>query len=52
MGIIWNLLTQMFGGAVEKAVIESLSTDYRDDPVYKRNVQKLIEHHRQFEQKK
>ena len=28
---------------------DGLSSDYRDDPVYKRNVQKLIEYHRQFE---
>jgi hypothetical protein len=30
---------------------ETLSKDYRDDPDYKRNLQKLIEHHRQFEKR-
>ena len=30
---------------------ESLSKDHRDDPVYKKNLQRLIEHHRQFEKK-
>jgi hypothetical protein len=30
---------------------ESLSKDYRDDPVYKKNVQDLIGRNRQFEKK-
>jgi hypothetical protein len=49
MGIIWELLSYLLGATVQKAVDESLSSDYRNDPVHKQNVQKLIEHHRQFE---
>jgi hypothetical protein len=30
---------------------ETLSTDYRDDPVYKKHVHRLIERNRQFEKK-
>jgi hypothetical protein len=30
---------------------DGLSKDYRDDPVYKKNLERLIEHHRQFEKK-
>ncbi|MFY9770980.1 MAG: hypothetical protein WAK04_12190, partial [Xanthobacteraceae bacterium] len=30
---------------------ESLSRDHRDDPVYKRNLQRLIERNWQFEKK-
>ena len=30
---------------------ESLSNNHSDDPVYKKNLQRLIEHHLQFEKK-
>jgi hypothetical protein len=30
---------------------ESLSRDHRDDPVYQKNLQRLIERNRQFEKK-
>ena len=47
MSIIWELVAQLFGFTVEK----SLSSDYRNDPVYKKNVQELIERNRRFEKK-
>jgi hypothetical protein len=51
MGIVSELLNALVGEAVVKTVEKSLSSDYRNDPVYKKNVQRLIEHHRQFETK-
>jgi hypothetical protein len=32
--------------------VEGLSKDYRDDPVYKKNVQRLIDQNRRFEESK
>ena len=52
MGMIWELLSNLLGATVQKTVEESLSSDYRNDPIYKPNVQKLVEHHRQFEKTK
>jgi hypothetical protein len=54
MGFILGLLTDGLAGLVVRLVglsAESLSKDHRDDPVYKKNLQRLIEHHRQFENK-
>jgi hypothetical protein len=51
MGIVWDLLSALIEVPVQGTVEKSLSSDHRDDPVYKRNLQKLIEHHRQFEKK-
>jgi hypothetical protein len=51
MGIVWELLSNLAGATIQKTAEESLSSDYRNDPVYKQNVQKLIEHHRQFVKK-
>jgi hypothetical protein len=48
MNVILQLLADWFG----TKWADSLSKDYRDDPVYKRNVQRLIERNRQFEKKK
>jgi hypothetical protein len=31
---------------------EILNADYRDDPVYKQNLQRLIERNREFEEKR
>jgi hypothetical protein len=42
---VW--LGSFLGSKLEKIV----STDYRNDPVYKGNLERLIEHHRQFEKK-
>jgi len=47
MSAIWELVAELFGFAVER----SLSSDYRNDPVYKKNVQELIERNRRFETK-
>jgi hypothetical protein len=51
MGTIWELLSSLFGLTVEATVEKTLSSDYRNDPVYKANLERLIEHHRQFEKK-
>lgn len=31
---------------------DGLSKDYREDPAYKKNLQRLVKHHRQFEEAK
>ena len=51
MSIIWELFNILFGAAVQKTVEDTLSSDYRNDPVYKKNLQRLIDHHQQFEKK-
>jgi hypothetical protein len=51
MGIIGELLADLVGATMVKTVEETLSSDYRKDPVYKKNLERLIEHHRQFEKK-
>jgi hypothetical protein len=48
MNGILELLAAWFGMKWE----ESLSKDYSEDPVYKQNVQKLIERNREFEDAK
>ena len=52
MGMLWELLSNLLGVTIQKTMEDSLSSDHRNDPVYKQNVQKLIEHHRQFEKTK
>jgi len=47
MNFIWELLANWLG----TKWTESLSKDHRDDPVYKKNVQDLIERNRKFEKK-
>jgi hypothetical protein len=63
MIILWELLTDLLIFKVAMTVagkIRSLDyrnapiykrslSDYRNDPVYKGNLERLIEHHRQFE---
>ena len=44
-GLAWMLVRLVGVGA------ESLSKDHRDDSIYKRNVHRLIERNRQFENK-
>ena len=44
-GLGWMLIRFIDVGA------ESLAKDHRDDPVYRKNVQALIERNRQFEKK-
>jgi hypothetical protein len=54
MGFIVGFLMDGLAGMVVRLVglsAETLSKDYRNDPVYKKNLQRLIEHHRQFEKK-
>ena len=51
MSTIWDLLSGFLQGSIQEAVERTLASDPRNDPVYKRNIQKLIEHHRQFEKK-
>lgn len=46
------LIGFFFGWGVAKSIgscADALSTDHRDDPVYKKNLQNLIERNRQFE---
>ena len=45
---VWELLTEWLG----TKWVGSLSKDHREDPVYKQNVQKLIERNREFEEAK
>jgi hypothetical protein len=47
--LIYGLGWMLFGFVGVTA--ESLAKDYRDDPVYKKNLQRLIERNRQFEKK-
>jgi hypothetical protein len=61
MIILWELLSDLliFKMAKAAAKVQVLSapvykrnlSDYRNDPVYQRNLERLIEHHRQFEKK-
>jgi hypothetical protein len=64
MGILWSLLIDLLIFKVAKAAAKVLSapvysapvykrklSDYRSDPVYKGNLERLIEHHQQFEKK-
>jgi hypothetical protein len=48
MRLIGMAILMMIGGWLATKLFKS---DYRNDPVYKRNVQKLIERNRQFEKK-
>jgi hypothetical protein len=51
MGIIWELLADLVGATIADRAEKTLSSDYPNDPVYKKNLERLIEHHRQFEKK-
>jgi hypothetical protein len=51
MGTIWELLADLVGATIVDGVEKTLSSDYSNDPVYKKNLERLIEHHRQFENK-
>ena len=48
MGMFSALLEALVGSAVNKWT-DSLSKDYRDDPVYKQKLQELIERGRRLE---
>jgi hypothetical protein len=50
LGSLFNGLASRWIGLIGCAA-ESLSKDSRDDPVYNKNVQDLIERNRQFERK-
>jgi hypothetical protein len=49
--MFWVLLEALFGSWVGAKAARYLSTDHRNDPVYKKNVQDLIERNRRFEKK-
>jgi hypothetical protein len=47
--IAWLVGIRIASLAVKGA--DGLAKDYRDNPVYKKNLERLIEHHRRFEKK-
>ena len=56
MGLISEMVAWFARSAVEQATMsaintwtDSLSKDYRSDPVYKKKLQELIERNKQFE---
>jgi hypothetical protein len=51
MSVLWDLFSEMIGWPARKWAT-SLSKDYRDDPIYKQNLQRLIDHHRRVEDTK
>ncbi|MDO9062165.1 MAG: hypothetical protein Q7U92_24510 [Bradyrhizobium sp.] len=46
-----ELLACLFDTTVARSVEKTLASDYRSDPVYKKNVEDLIERNRRFEKK-
>ncbi len=48
MGLLSDLAEAVFGVAADKWT-DSLTKDYRNDPVYKQKLQELIERGRQLE---
>jgi len=48
MGFLSDLVEALTGAAADKWT-DSLSKDYRNDPVYKKKLQELIERGRQLE---
>jgi len=49
--MLWSPLEALFAGVIG-LFSDAMSKDRRDDPVYKKNVQKLIERNRRFEESK
>jgi hypothetical protein len=41
----------LIGKAIERILPDGPAKNRFDDPVYKKNLERLIEHHRQFEKK-
>jgi hypothetical protein len=53
MGILHGLLEGLFELAAETRLRTSdLSSDYRDDPVYKKKLEELIERNKMFEEQR
>jgi hypothetical protein len=50
--MFWALIKVLIGGTVENLFDRVTSKDRRDDPVYKKNLQRLIERNRQFEEER
>ena len=49
--MLWPLLKALFSAFIG-AFSDAMSKDRRDDPVYKKNLQRLIEQNRQFEEER
>ncbi len=52
MSALWQCLSTVFASWLGIKMSEVFSADYRNDPVYKRNVRDLIERHQKFEDAK
>ena len=51
MSALWDLFAEIIGSPARKWA-RDLSNDYRDDPIYKQNLQRLIDYHRRVEDTK
>jgi hypothetical protein len=52
MSDFWETLAGLLGARVGKTLEKAVSWHYQDDPTYKKNLQRLIERNRQFEEVK
>ncbi len=50
--MFWALIEVLTPATVENMFDRITSKDRRDDPVYKKNLQRLIERNRQFEEER
>jgi len=50
--MFWALIEVLTRGSVENVFDRVTSKDRRDDPVYKKNLQRLIERNRLFEEER
>jgi hypothetical protein len=48
----WETLTSLLGAKVGETLEKAVSWNYQNDPSYKKNLQRLIERNRQFEEAK
>jgi hypothetical protein len=52
MDMMSELFAAWFGIVLGKKLEESLSKDHLEDPVYKKNLQRLIDRNREFEEER
>jgi hypothetical protein len=49
MSALWEIFSAVVGGWFGEKVARIFSTNYRNDPVYKKKARELIERNRRFE---
>jgi hypothetical protein len=52
MEMFRGILEAMLGISIGKSLEDAVSWDYQNDPTYKKNLERLIERNREFEEKR